>query len=427
MMHDVDDATLMQALRHADPRRESTLDDRARHRLEQSWREAMAAPEGRSALRWATVAPGRTLQPVAAAIMAVIILASGVLLSNITAQRGTGQPGAGGVEGSFRAVRHVGAVPVDTFLLAGGRALIPPSSESTMPGDAEREWRGLGGPASMRIDSQVLFDGDQVYLRISADGGPFRWYRYRGAQAMWPPGLAETPQPVFEERTRGFERVDDEDAQAQGLTRYTADVDAADLDFLGWFTPANHPSGPTVTRVDILADSDGRVRRLEEHARTDPGHVSVIEFDRFDAVEPIDPPYQDDADAPVAEDVAGMMMYAYGDPAFADDLRERVTVALERDPDIATFEIYERSAADKRNEGPDLEGELFVVALRFTDDIVADLDAQREKLDRLSRLSAGALPANAEEVLRTGDVFPDPQGFAAIYGPGLIFWKTLDG
>jgi subtilisin family serine protease len=106
----------------------------------------------------------------------------------------------------------------------------------------------------MRIDPQVLFDGDQMYLRISADEEPFRWNRHSGSRPQWPPGLAETPQSVFEEGTRGFERVDD-DAQAKGQRRYMADVDAADLDFMGWFSSTNNTSGPSITNIDIWVDA----------------------------------------------------------------------------------------------------------------------------------------------------------------------------
>jgi hypothetical protein len=424
MMHDVDDATLMQALRDADPLRGSTLDDRARHRLEQSWREAMTAPEGSSAPRRAIGARGHTLQPIATVIMAVVILAGGVLVSSIATRRGAVQPDAGGVKGSFRAVQDF---PAETFVVAGGRALLRPSDGWTGPVyHPASEWRGFGEVTSMRVDGQVLFDGDQMYLRIDANEEPFRWYRYSGSQPPWPPGLAETPQPVFEEGTRGFERVDDEDAQAKGLTRYTADVDAADLDFLGWFGPTNDIFGPPVATVDIWVDADGRVRRLEERTRSDPDHPRVTRFDRFDAVDSIDPPYPEGADAPVVKDVAGMFVYAYGDPAFADELRERVTAELEGDADIAEFELFERSAAE-RNDGPILDNELFVAALRFTDDFGADRDAHVKKLDRLARLSAGDLPANAQEVFRLHGAFEDPQGFAATYAPGLVYAMTLDG
>jgi hypothetical protein len=430
MMHDVDDATLMQALRDADPRRGSTHDDRARHRLEQSWREAMTAPAGRSARRRTIGAPGRTLHPIAVAIVAVVVLAGGVLVSNIATRRGAVQPDAGGVEGSYRAVQQQGDFTADTFLVAGGQALIRPASGLNMPAYTdytEDGWRGVFGEVtSMRVDPQVRFDGDQMYLRIAANEEPFRWYRYDGSGTQWPPGLAETPQPVFEEGTRGFERVDDEDAHANGLTRYTADVDTADLDFLGWFGPTNDTVGSPVATVDIWVDGDGRVRRLEERTRTDPDYPTITRFDRFDAVDPIDAPYPEGVDAPVAENIAGMMLYAWGDPAFADELRERVTAELEGDADIAEFEIFERSAAE-RNDGPDLEDELFAVGLRFADDITADLDTQRRKLNQFGSFTAGDVPANAQEALRRGGVAANPRGYAAIYAPGLVSWMTLDG
>jgi hypothetical protein len=291
--------------------------------------------------------------------------------------------------------------------------------------DYSSEWPGVGDAASLLFDRQRLLDGDQTYVRISANDEPFRWYRYNSSQTPWTRGLAETPQPIFEEGTSGFERVDDEDAQAKGQRRYTAEADAADLDFLGWFGPTND-IGPPVATVDIWVDADGRVRRLEEMSQNAPEMPTITRFDRFDAVEPIDLPYPEGADAPVAENVAGMVVYAWGDPAFADELRERVTAELEADADIAEFEIFERSAAE-RNDSPDLEDELFAAALRFTDDIEADLDAQRRKLDQVQTLTAGDVPANAQEALRRGDVSPDPRGYAALYAPGLYSWTTLDG
>jgi hypothetical protein len=335
------------------------------------------------------------------------------------------KPDAGGVEGSYRAVQQDGEdvlLPPVTFLVAGGRALIRHSSGPMSDVSPAGAWRGFGDVTSMRFE-QEMFDGDQMYLLIRANGEQQpRWYRYSGGLKAWPPGLAETPQPVFEEGTRGFERVDDEDAQAKGLTRYTADVDAADLDFLGWFGPANDTFGPPVVTVDIWVDADGRVRRLKEMSRTAPEMPTITRFDRFDAVDPIDLPYPEADDAPVAKDIAGLVMYAYGDPAFADELRERVTAELEGDADIAEFEIFERSAAE-RNDGPILESELFVAALRYTDDITVDLDAQRRKLDQFLTVGVGAVPANVSE----GDVPADPQGYAALYIPAMVSWMTLEG
>jgi hypothetical protein len=421
MMHDADDATLMQALRDADPLRGSTLDDRARHRLEQSWREAIAASAGSSARRRAIGARGRTLQPIAAAIMALVILTGGVIVSNIVTRRGEGPvpttQQAGGVEGSYRAVWQSGDGPTDTFLVAGGRALIRPG-DTVWDVYPARQWQGFGEASSMRFE-QMLLDGDQMYLLIRANPEkPPRWYRYSGSRAPWPPGLAETPQPVFEEGTRGFERVDDEDAQAKGLTRYTADADAADLDFLGWFASTNRTPGPPATTVDIWVDADGRVRRLEEVRRADPDNPSITRFDRFDAVDPINLLYPEGADAPVAEDIAGMILYTYGDPAFADELHEHVVAELEGDADIREFAIWERSSADKRKDGPNLESELFVVVVRFNTYIAADVNALRTKVDRLASLSVGDVPA---------DVSADPQGYAAIYTPTPVFWMRLGG
>jgi hypothetical protein len=378
----------------------------------------MAAPEGGSAPRRAS--GPRKLQPIAAVITAAVILASGVLVSNIVTRRGAVQPDPGVVEGSFRAVdEFTGA----TYLVAGGHALVQyPNGPSDV--SPRGSWRGFANATNMRVEQQ-MFDGDQMYLLIRANGEP-RWYRHSGSMAL-PPGLAETPQPIFEKGTRGFERVDDEDAEAQGLTRYTADADAADLDFLGWFGPPNDVLGSSVATVDIWVDGDGRVRRLDEITHLPSEMSMVTRFDRFDAVEAIDLPYPEGADAPVAKDSAGMVMYGWGDPAFADELREHVTAELEADADIAEFEIFQRSAAERNNNGPILADELFAVGLRFTDDITADLDTQRRKLDQLGSLTVGDVPAHAQESLRRGGTARNPRGYAAVYTPGLDSWMTLDG
>ena len=138
MLHDADDATLMQALRDADPLHGSTPDDRTRRRLERTWRQARERPVDGGTPRRHTIGAGRTgLQPVAAAIMALVLVAGGVTLANLVAHRndGTGTatrpavtpgddptsardsvehpPDAGPVEGSFRAVQRRGDGPPD--------------------------------------------------------------------------------------------------------------------------------------------------------------------------------------------------------------------------------------------------------------------------------------------------------------------------
>jgi hypothetical protein len=360
--------------------------------------------------------------------MAVVILAGGVLLANVVAQRGDGvtdtQPDAGGVEGSYRVVRQQWGM-VDTYLVAGGRVLLQPSGAGWDHYPAD-QWQAFGEATRLRIE-QVLLDGEQMYVRIGANRETqSRWYRYSGSRPRRMPRMAVTPLPVFEEGTRGFEPVDDQDAHANGLTRYTADADAADLDFLGWFSETSGIPGPPVTMVDIWVDADGRVRRLEERRQADPDDPVITRFDQFDAVEPINLPYPEDADAPVARDVVGAVLYAYGDPAFADELRDRVTAELEGDADIAEFEIFERSAEDNSIYDPVGEHELFLTAVRFTDDVVADLDAQLRKMDPFARLTAGAVPAN----VTPGNGPPrgsDPQGYAAFSQRELHQWITLDG
>jgi hypothetical protein len=43
------------------------------------------------------------------------------------------------------------------------------------------------------------------------------------------------------------------------------------------------------------------------------------------------------------------------------------------------------------------------------------------------QVTAGDVPANAQEALRRGGVAANPRGYAAIYAPGLVSWMTLDG
>jgi hypothetical protein len=64
-----------------------------------------------------------------------------------------------------------------------------------------------------------------------------------------------------------------------------------------------------------------------------------------------------------------------------------------------------------QNQAHDLVAEVFLIAWRRR---------------AVAPASAGDLPANAQEVFR-GDVFPDPQGYAAIYAPGLVSGMTFDG
>jgi hypothetical protein len=440
MLHDADDATLMQALRDADPLRGSTPDDHTRHRLERTWRRAREWPVDDGTPRRRTIGAGGTgLQPVAAAIMAVVLLAGGVLVSNVVAQRddGTGaatqldgdpsgagaheaagdRPDAGPVDGSYRAVQRHGDDPADTYLVAGGRALLragTPQESFPLTG-----WRGFGPSTSVHVDEQLLVD-DETYLRLRVDEQTrSRWHRYTGSQAPWPPGLAGTPPPVFHDGTRGFDRVDDDEAEAQGLTRYTADADAADLDFLGWFAPGFGSSEPTATTVDVWVDADGRVRRLKKVTRTEPDWPSVTRFDRFDAVDPIDPPDAAGDELPVVEDVAGMILNACGDPAFDDELVERVTAELTDDAGVDEFEILDGPAVEQGAAAPPyLEDQLFVVALRFTDDIEADVMAIEEKAQQFASVTAGDVPETQSA---------DRQGYATICGNELLQWVGIDG
>lgn len=96
MMQDADDATLMRALRDADPLRQTALDAGARHRLEQSWRNAAGTPAAeRRTWRQTTEGHGRRLHLVAAAIAVFVVVIGGVVLSNLVTQRGARPQGGG--------------------------------------------------------------------------------------------------------------------------------------------------------------------------------------------------------------------------------------------------------------------------------------------------------------------------------------------
>jgi hypothetical protein len=116
MMLYADGATLMRALRDADPLRQTALDAGARHRLEQSWRNAAGTPAAeRRTWRQTTEGHGRRLHLVAAAIAVFVVVIGGVVLSNLVTQRGarpqgvgTAEPGAAAVDGSYRATVQYG-------------------------------------------------------------------------------------------------------------------------------------------------------------------------------------------------------------------------------------------------------------------------------------------------------------------------------
>jgi hypothetical protein len=230
-----------------------------------------------------------------------VVIAGGALLSNIVSQRGSAGPGeptatesqrgnadpgeptatesqrgnadpgdTPGVEGSFRAIVDFGDGQLVTYHFVDGRVYM--RFDDPLQFDAPAAWRGFGGAEPVVADQQIISDGE-VYLhaRTSAQKR-FRWYRYSGTQLGADPELTDTELPVFTDGTRGFRQVDDAEATAQGLTRYSANVAStakADLDSLGWFSPwagnMNYEeSGPNAASLDLWVDAGGRVHRKEQ-------------------------------------------------------------------------------------------------------------------------------------------------------------------
>jgi hypothetical protein len=392
-MHDADDATLMQALREADPLKQHTLDADTRLRLERSWSQARdVSLAGTWTERQAAARHGRLLQLAAVVMAAMVVLAAGGTLWAVIGQRSaaTTQPAPAAVEGSFRAtVRWIGepSLPdVLTFDVVDGRMHV---RTDTPERDGVPEpwgvWPGFGDATPVFIDEQIT-SGDEIYLRARAgEHGSVRWYRYTGPRLklpVWgrPPVGEDLTLPVFTEGTRGFRRVDDADAEARGLTRYSARESGADVDFLGWFGDMHgEPGSPSAPPMDIWVDGSGRVRRVLD--RPADALPVDIRFDQFDGLNPIAVPPGEGDEVPVATDTLGMSLVGCGDPARSDALREAVRADLAGNDDVASYEFFDWSTGEADRIAPDVQDdvtdELFVAVARYNDDV--DIDAMHER------------------------------------------------
>jgi hypothetical protein len=117
---------------------------------------------------------GRQLQLVAVAIVAVVLIAGGAVLSNIAGQRAaviTGSSAA--VEGSFRAtVRYVGepTIPEVTFDVVNGRVHARTGTPQRVPA-AWRGWNGFGETAPVLVDEQIIAGDETCHMPGPANKG----------------------------------------------------------------------------------------------------------------------------------------------------------------------------------------------------------------------------------------------------------------
>jgi hypothetical protein len=373
---------------------------------------AELAAAQRSAGRRLIARQGRRPQLVAATIVAVVLVAGGGVLSNLLGRRAavvTGSAAAAAVEGSFRAtVRHIGepTVPDVTFDVVDGRVHARTDSPQRVPA-AWRGWNGFGETAPVLVDEQIIAS-DETYLHARAgDEAQARWYRYTGSHAEWqprldfePPRAEELTVPVFHEGTRGFRRVEDADAAAQSLTRYSAQLPTADVDFLGWFAPMRgegpHENGGRV--MDIWVDGQGRVHRVREHSPDVSEYATVIQFDQFDALRAITPPSGEGDELPIATDVEVIQVVACGDPDFGDALRDQVQAELDRSDIVESYEIYDGSSPEAAHvDRHDTGDMLFVAVARLADDVTyGNEGGLSERLTRLYAHEPGSSPESLE-------------------------------
>lgn len=326
----------------------------------------------------------------------------------------TSRADAAMVEGSFRATVKRGRGPADIIDVVDGRV----HARAGTPREyfALAEWRGFGDDARVVVDEQIV-SGEETYVRARARAqGPARWYRYTGSLAGLQPGLTGTTLPVFTEGTHGFSRVEDAEAAAQGLTRYSADVAAADLDFLAWFAPMPGTYEGADASIDIWVDASGRVHRIKEVLRSEAEYPNVTRFDRFDALGPIALPFGEGDEVPVAADVVGAVFEACGDPRLGDALSERVRAELDGDEDVASYEILDVPAWEQADNMPVTDDPLFIVAVRFGDDVSEGV-ALEKKMQRLTAVDAGSFNEGSS----------DSQGHAWLCGNSLASWIELDG
>jgi hypothetical protein len=303
------------------------------------------------------------------------------------------------VEGSFRVtIRHGSAPPFSADVVDGQPRVVRSAQRFSAPAN----WDGFG-EADVFVDEQMVFE-DEFYLRARTSAqGPARWYRYTGSRSELT-GFASDQMrlPVFTEEIQGFSRVEDPKAAEQGLARYSAaDAPAADIDFLVRYiraTPAEYGRGDEAT-IDIWVDADRRVHRIKEVLHTDGGSVRIVQFDRFDAVGPLAPPFEEGEEAPVAADAMGGVIHTCGDPALADTLRERLEAVLDRPEIVASYEIFDEPAWVQAGNTPLSDNRLFVAAVRFGDNITMDsaaLEEMRQDVGAADDGLSSGLPTEGE-------------------------------
>lgn len=438
-MHDADDTTLMRALRDADPVDPRALGTPARARLEESWRDAMRSTAGGGADGWTR----RPLQLVAAMIAFVIVLGGGIVLWGLATERGddvdriapvstpserqapaplghseapagtSERADAGVVGGNFRVTVRYGSQPAAVYDVADGhvRARLGDPWRFAAPAS----WRGFSGAEPVVVDSWLLA-GDQWYLHArAATAARSRWYRFDEPPPRYERDLATSAIPRFATGTAGFTRVQDPAAAGAGLTRWTADVDAADLAFLGRFAPTyyNVHYAPGDATVDVWVDGDRHVRRTAVVVPGRPDESIITTFAHAGAVAPIAVP--DGTRVPVATRHEGMTIEACGDPSAAAALRVELDAALADDTDVAAYRLLPKPtpAQDRSDDTQvDPDDRLFLVAARFRDGV----DAGRA-LDR----AATGPPGN----LTVGDPVSDSS--ASVCEVGSADWMELGG
>jgi hypothetical protein len=332
---------------------------------------------------------GRRAQLVAAAIVAVVLATGGGVLSNVLGQREAVTTGSGtAVQGSFRAtVRYfeTPAIPEITYDVVDGRVRAWTDTPQRVPAASYRSWDGFAETTPTLANEQIIV-GDETYLHAWAgEQGQARWYRYINSQARWgprsnsrPPRAGELTVPVFREGTRGFRRVENADAAARGLTRYSAPVSTADVSFLGWFAPVGESpmENSLEGEMDIWVDGEGRVRRVRWQEPGLPQLSMAIRFDQFDALGEIVLPSGEGDGLPVATDVYAVQAVGCGDPEFADALRENVEAQLDGTDIVESYEFHDRSSPQAarvdRRDFYEYLGDpgdvLFVVIARLEDD-----------------------------------------------------------
>lgn len=448
-MHDADDATLMGALRRADPLAGDAVGPAAQHRLERDWRQARDPVDATRAAP--PLAPARPpLQLVAALVILAIVIAAGIaVVANVVARpavverppvsiatpyerpstpasRYPSEPSVvtseqalldppvapDAVDGSYRALRQQGDAPPQIIEVVGGRARVRLGVASMVR--VPTSWRGFAGATPVTVEGWIEDSDTHLVLAGPSVERHAAWYRQAPPpDTPYHPTVYETTIPRFSRGTAGFRRIGDVAAAARGMTRWTADVADADLAFLGYFAPTwgNVGYAPGKASIDVWVDEAGRVRRFGVVGADDP---TVVRFGAFDSLTAIDDPSDGDGDAlPVASARHGMTVDFCGDPAAADALRAEVHRVLDGDPDVASYRILPKPTpaqdlADDTAMEPD--DRVFMVAATLRDGV-----HPRRALNRAANGPLGTLAA----------ADPGGQRHASVCSIGSTDWLEL--